>query len=836
MPSTLSGIIACMRPDPESRRASVLAQMLADARLPEDVQPAPLAPQDAARGRRVLLTGATGFVGRHTARRLLLDPALRLYCLVRGADHAHATERLARALAGVGVPMEAMARRVEVLRGDVAARHFGLDAARWAALAREVGEVVHCAAEVNWARGYAQLRHSHVCGTLEVLRFACSGAAKPVAFTSTIAVCFTASCEGAVDEQTDLLPQVADLPLGYAQGKCVAESLLRQAAARGLPVRILRPALIAGDSSGGDVNLDDLIAALVEGNAAAGAAMDADWLMDCVPVDTVADLLARPVNAGPLQVLHLVHPQPRRWREVVLWMNLYGCPVRLLAPAEWLELAFARRATARTRLFAYRRFFAGPAMGRVAHPFEAFLAPQQQRVSAQRSAEVLAAMGVTMPPLDAALLHRYFERYREAGLLPAAPARTAAPAAGLADFESLLRRRFARAALRVSHAEPRPMAVANGLLHAFGAARLGGSVGLSRWQVQLGRPGHGALRLDLVAKAQPPDALVEALTVEVARVCDPALGALFDRHRGLLGLAGTQAREGALYALRAPAMRRHAPRSFGFRPGSPASPSLLLMEHLADIAAGDAADAAQRHGPAELAAALEGLAALQRIDGSAWQPLRDAGLLRPPPSTAAMLEGLPLWQAVADFAAPTFAAWQPAWPTLQRRLLETLAQWWPRLLALPQGLVHQDFNPRNTALRRTAQGLRLVAFDWELAGLGAPQRDWAEYLCFVAGAHASEPAFVETWVMRHRDALGVHATGAAWRCGFALALRQFALVRLPMYALAQRFGPQGFLPGVVRAACALLALSEPWLQPPAPEPAPASARQSGAAPAPCRSG
>ncbi len=831
-----------MRPDPETRRERVLAQMLADARLPEDVQPvAPPRARDAGGPRGVLITGATGFVGRHAARMLLREPALRLFCLVRGTDHAAATERLARALAAAGVPMEAMARQVEVLRGDVAARHFGLAATRYAALAEAVDDVVHCAAEVNWARGYAQLRHSHVGGTLEVLRFACTGAAKPVAFTSTIAVCFTASGEGAVDEASDLLPQVAELPLGYAQGKCVAESLLRQAAARGLPVRILRPALIAGDSRGTDVNLGDLIAALVEGNAAAGAAMDADWLMDCVPVDAVAEVLARPVAPGPLQVLHLVHPQPRRWREVVLWMNLYGCPVRLLPQAEWLQRAFTERATEGTRLFAYRRFFAGPALGRLRHPFEAYLAPQQQRVCSARSAQWLAEQGIAMPPLDAGLLHRYFEHYRLAGLLPAAPQRELALAAGRPHFEAVLRRRTRRAGLRVLDARSLPLAAANGLLHAFGAARLGEGVGLSRWQLDVAAPGHGLLKLDLVAKAQVSDGLMEELTAEVARICDPALGAAFEAHHGLLGLAGAQAREGALYALRAPALRRHAPRGFGFRPGHGDAPSLLLLEHLAGIAAGDAADAPAQHGPTELAAVLEGLAAIQRIDAATLRPLREAGLLRPPPGTAAMLEGRALWQGIAEFAAPIFAAWQPAWPALSRRLVDSLPQWWPRLLALPhQGLVHQDFNPRNSALRHTPRGLRLVAFDWELAGIGAPQRDWAEYLCFAAGARAADAAFVETWVMRHRDVLGSDIADDAWRCGFALALRQFALVRLPMYALAQRFGPQAFLPGVVRAACALLMLSEPWLLQASPAPAPASvpaaARQSGAALAPCRSG
>ena len=43
-----------------------------------------------------------------------------------------------------------------------------------------------------------------------------------------------------------MLSHVERLPLGYAQSKCVAEALVRAAAARGLAARIFRPALLAG--------------------------------------------------------------------------------------------------------------------------------------------------------------------------------------------------------------------------------------------------------------------------------------------------------------------------------------------------------------------------------------------------------------------------------------------------------------------------------------------------------------------------------------------------------------------------------------------------------------
>ena len=107
-------------------------------------------------------------------------------------------------------------------------------------LARRVGTVYHCAAAVNWALGYRRLRASNVVGTLEIIRFACVHAPKQVFFCSTIAVCFASPGPENVDESTDMLPYIEGMPLGYAQSKCVAESLLREAARRGVPVSIVQ--------------------------------------------------------------------------------------------------------------------------------------------------------------------------------------------------------------------------------------------------------------------------------------------------------------------------------------------------------------------------------------------------------------------------------------------------------------------------------------------------------------------------------------------------------------------------------------------------------------------
>ena len=186
---------------------------------------------------------------------------------------------------------------------------------------------------------YGGLRQANVAGTRELLRLACTARPKAFQFVSSLSVCYAVGGPAVVTETTDMLPHAADLPLGYAQSKCVAESLVRQAAARGLPATIVRPSLIVGDAATGAANTGDLVAVLLKGCIEMGAAPDLDWVFDAVPVDVVARAVVRAARQPVvgLQTYHLAHPRPRHWRECVPWTNLFGYPVVLEPYHIWIE-------------------------------------------------------------------------------------------------------------------------------------------------------------------------------------------------------------------------------------------------------------------------------------------------------------------------------------------------------------------------------------------------------------------------------------------------------------------------------------------------------------------
>jgi len=503
-------------------------------------------------------------------------------------------------------------------------------------------------------------------------------------------------------------------------------------------------------------------------------------------------------------------------------MNLYGCPVKLVAAHDWLEHAFVRRGTAGTRLYAYRRFFQGLTTGDgTQRPFEAYLEPHQRRVASRRTHELLGGLGIAPPPLDGSLLHRYFESYRSAGLLKSrrAPRHSRARATiGATELQALLRRRTRVTGLRVVEAKPEPFSSENGILSEICAVKLGERVGIQRYRIAVSRPGlRTPLRFDTLVKTKAADEVVEGLTVELATLCDARLGRLFHRHRHELGLTGCHERELALYEWREPRLRRHTPRCFGTDHDQLSGLWTVVLEHVDEVDTKDIAASLDGWDAARMTAVVGGLASIQSVGLCPAARQTAARWLAAERRSDQMTAMAPLWHAMVEYASHRFSRWCPALSSVQERLVATLFEWWPRVLALPHSLVHNDFNPRNIALRSTGGDPRLCVFDWELAAFGIPQRDLAEFLCFVAGERWCDDRALAALVEQHRVALsaaaGVALDPRTYRAGFALGLQHFLISRLPMYALIDRFRPQSFLPRVVKNAGRLYEVSRAWTCP-----------------------
>ena len=388
-----SGAPATTRPD-----------LWAEATLDADWRPAPGQPATAPE--RVLLTGATGFLGAYLLRELLARTAASVACLVRASDAAAGRRRIVDNLAAYGLWDEAYGERIHPVPGDLASPRFGLDEREFERLAATLDAVYHNGAWLNFVHTYPTLRPANVIGTREALRLAGQGRPKAVHHISTTGV-FAGLGQAEREYGEDARPDDPDgLPLGYLQSKWVAERLVWAAAERGLSVTVHRPGWILGDSRSGAGNPDDFLARLLRGCVALGSAPALEYRWHVAPVDlvgqAVVELASRPESTG--RAFHLAEPAGVPWTELVAWLQAAGHALRLLPYAEWL--AELRRRDDGPLAPLLPLFTERAVTGRPPLP-ELYAQAGGPRLTNHETQAALAGSGIACPPLDRPLFTRY---------------------------------------------------------------------------------------------------------------------------------------------------------------------------------------------------------------------------------------------------------------------------------------------------------------------------------------------------------------------------------------------------------------------------------------------
>lgn len=307
--------------------------------------------------RTVLLTGATGFLGRYLALQWLERMASVdgvVICLVRAKDAAAARQRLDAVFdsgdASLLARYRELSAHLEVISGDKAEPDLGLDERTWRRLAETVDLIVDPAALVNHLLPYRQLFGPNVVGTAELIRLALTVRLKPVIHVSTVAVGTQVDPERFVEDADvrSISPSrsVNDTYAnGYANSKWAGEVLLREAHEHcRLPVTVFRSNMILAEPVyRGQLNVPDMFTRLILSLVASGVApasfyqRDADGKRqqahyDGLPVDFIAEaitVLGADNRAGHL-TYHVMNPHDDGigLDEFVDWLTAAGCSIR----------------------------------------------------------------------------------------------------------------------------------------------------------------------------------------------------------------------------------------------------------------------------------------------------------------------------------------------------------------------------------------------------------------------------------------------------------------------------------------------------------------------------
>nr|WP_026197257.1 carboxylic acid reductase [Sciscionella marina] len=297
---------------------------------------APSLPKAATEVRTVLLTGATGFLGRYLALDWLKRMDLvggKVIALVRAKSDEEAGARLDEVFDS-GDPelleyyRKLAADHLEVIAGDKGEADLGLDEANWWRLADTVDVIVDPAALVNHLLPYSELFGPNTLGTAELIKLALTTKIKPYTYVSTIGVGDQIEA-GKFVEHADIRRASATRAVndsyanGYGNSKWAAEVLLREASDLcGLPVTVFRCGMILADTSyAGQLNLPDMVTRMLLSLVATGIAPGSFYEVDAggnrqyahfdgLPVEFIAEAITTLAAAGggEFATYHVMNP------------------------------------------------------------------------------------------------------------------------------------------------------------------------------------------------------------------------------------------------------------------------------------------------------------------------------------------------------------------------------------------------------------------------------------------------------------------------------------------------------------------------------------------------
>jgi thioester reductase-like protein len=239
----------------------------------------------------ILLTGATGFIGRFLLPQLLHDTKAIIYCLVRAPSKEQARFRLRTTLAKWDLWEEEFDRRIVAVPGDLRLPRLGIDVVTYQMLCLDVDSIYHCATSMNHLETFAMARQTNVASAKELVMLATRHKPKLINYVSSMSVFDSSSFDSprVIHETTPIDLEKHTFSRGYAASKWVSEKIFMTACARGIPCNIFRLGLVWADTQQGRYDELQNVYRVMKSCLLSGYGIENyQYLMAPTPVDYVA--------------------------------------------------------------------------------------------------------------------------------------------------------------------------------------------------------------------------------------------------------------------------------------------------------------------------------------------------------------------------------------------------------------------------------------------------------------------------------------------------------------------------------------------------------------------
>ncbi len=367
---------------------------------------------------KILLTGATGFLGGHLIQSLIRTypkEDLEIYCLVRSETVETAKERIIQNMKHYQCWEDSYESYIFPVLGDLSSSRLGMDKQVYEYLSNHVQMIIHNGAVLNFAFPYQFLKATNVNGTVETLRFAAAGRAKYYHYVSSYSVYDTPNNLGKLVREDDPLKTYKGFALAYSETKWVSEKLVGIARKRGLQAVIYRPGDITG-SSAGIWKVEDMVSRMIVSIIRMKAIPFTRYQFHWTPVDYVAQAIAvisRKEEAIG-QAFNVINPETLPMPSLVSMIRRCGYTVRYIPFTIWRNRL--RHADVSSNPLAMLSFLFESETNGQATMLRHFVG-KDTTYDTSNTRLLLNGTGVTCPPIGPKLVAAYLRNFEAQGFI-----------------------------------------------------------------------------------------------------------------------------------------------------------------------------------------------------------------------------------------------------------------------------------------------------------------------------------------------------------------------------------------------------------------------------------